>query len=171
MVEKDIEEMFNKGQRLRQVYRDFRGAIECYDFVISRLKGKKEKLYPWACFEKGNVLNSMGRFTEAIAAYQEVIAFSVEDNQEYYWAMDRQAIMYRKLGLFDKSLEMYDRILALNPGYHEAWTGKGETYEVLEKLEDAKSLYLKAIELGETKWAPPLLEKLIHRMERKSEES
>ena len=163
MAEKEIEEVFNKGQRLRQVNRDFRGAIECYDFVISRLKGKQDKLYPWACFEKGNAFKSIGQLTEAIAAYQEVVAFGVEDNQEYYWAMDRQAIMYRKLGLFDKSFEMYDRILELNPGYHEARTGKGETYEAMDRFDDAKICYEKAIEMGETKWAPQLLEKLTHK--------
>ncbi len=164
MAEKEIEEMFNKGQRLRQVNRDFRGAIECYDFVISQLKGEHDDLYPWACYEKGNSLNMMGRFNEAIEAYQEVLAFGIEDNREYYWAMDRQAIMYRKLKLFDKAIEIYNRLLELNPEYSQAWVGKGEVYEAMQNFKDAKTCYGKAIELGENQWAPKLLKELENRM-------
>jgi len=165
MAEKEIEEMFNKGQRLRTVYRDFRGAIECYDFVMTRLKGKHDKLYPWACFEKGNALNRIGRLTEAIEAYQEVLTFGIEDNQQYYWAMDRQADMYRKLELFDKAIEIYNKLLELNPEYNEAWTGKGQVYEAMQQLKDAKTCYNKAIELGENQWAPKLLKELANKME------
>jgi tetratricopeptide (TPR) repeat protein len=165
MAEKEIEEMFNEGQRLRTVYRDFRGAIGCYDFVMFRLEGKHDKLYPWACFEKGNALNMMGRFTEAIEAYQKVLAFGIEDNKEYYWAMDRQAIMYRKLKSFDKAIEIFNKLLELNPEYNGAWTGKGETYEVMQQLENAKTCYSKAIELGENQWAPKLLKELVNSME------
>lgn len=165
MSEKKIEEMFNKGQRLQSVYRDFRGAIECFDFVISQLKGKHDKLYPWACFEKGNALKSIGQLTEAIEAYQEVIAFGIEDNQHYYWAMDRQAVMYRKLELFDKAIEIYNKLLELNPEYSEAWTGKGEVYEAIQQFNDAKTCYTKAIGLGENQWAPKLLKELANRIE------
>ena len=165
MAEKEIMEMFNKGQRLRQVNRDFRGAIECYDFVMSQLKGKRDKLYPWACFEKGNALKSIGRLTEAIEAYQEVVAFGIEDNHEYYWAMDRQAAVYRKLELFDKAIEIYNKLFELNPEYSEAWTGKGEVYEAMQQLKDAKTCYSKAIELGENQWAPKLLKELANKME------
>jgi tetratricopeptide (TPR) repeat protein len=157
MADREIEEVFNKGQRLRQVNQDFMGAIGCYTIVTAKLMGTRDKLYPWACFEKGNAFNALQMFKDAAKAFQAVIDFGPEDNQQYYWAMDKLATMHRKLKSFDKAIEIYENLLTLKPEEGEGWTGKGEVYAAMDKIEDAKTCYKKAIELGETQWAPELL--------------
>jgi tetratricopeptide (TPR) repeat protein len=160
MADKEIEELFNKGQRLRQVNSDFHGAITCYDLVISKLSGTHDKLIPWALFEKGNALLRLFKNTDALEAFQQVIAFGKDDNIQYFWAMDRKGITHRKLKQYNEAIKTFDKIIELNSDYFEAWTGKGEVYEAMERFDDAKTCYEKAIALGENKWAPGLLRKI-----------
>jgi tetratricopeptide (TPR) repeat protein len=48
----------------------------------------------------------------------------------------------RRLGEFDRSLEAYDKALALNPTYSEAIEYRAEAYLSLNRLEDVKTAYL-----------------------------
>ncbi|HTT00524.1 MAG TPA: tetratricopeptide repeat protein [Steroidobacteraceae bacterium] len=48
----------------------------------------------------------------------------------------------RKLGEYDASLKSYDRALALRPGFPEALEYRGEAYLGLNRVEDAKQVYL-----------------------------
>ena len=49
---------------------------------------------------------------------------------------------YRKTGDYAKALEMYDKALALQPGFPDAIEYRGEAYLGLNRIDDAKQAYL-----------------------------
>ena len=49
---------------------------------------------------------------------------------------------YRKTGDYAKALEMYDKALALQPGFPDAIEYRGEAYLALNRIDDAKQAYL-----------------------------
>lgn len=49
---------------------------------------------------------------------------------------------YRKLGDYNKALEMYDKSLQLQPNFSDAIEYRGEAYLGLNRLDDAKQAYL-----------------------------
>ena len=62
-----------------------------------------------------------------------------------YQAYNGMGFSYRKTGDYAKALEMYDRALALKPGFPDAIEYRGEAYLGLNRIEDAKNAYLEVL--------------------------
>ena len=62
-----------------------------------------------------------------------------------YQAYNGMGFSYRKTGDYVKALEMYDRALALKPGFPDAIEYRGEAYLGLNRVEDAKNAYLEVL--------------------------
>ena len=64
---------------------------------------------------------------------------------QMYQAYNGMGFSYRKTGDYAKALEMYDRALALKPGFPDAIEYRGEAYLGLNRIEDAKNAYLEVL--------------------------
>jgi len=64
---------------------------------------------------------------------------------QMYQAYNGMGFSYRKTGDYVKALEMYDRALALKPGFPDAIEYRGEAYLGLNRIEDAKNAYLEVL--------------------------
>jgi len=61
---------------------------------------------------------------------------------DIYQAYNGMGFAYRKTGDAAKALEMYDKALALAPGFPDALEYRGEAYLALNRVDDAKQTYL-----------------------------
>src|SRR5262245_563449 len=59
-----------------------------------------------------------------------------------FQAFNGMGFALRKTGEPDKALEMYDKALALAPGFPDALEYRGEAYLALNRVDDAKAAYL-----------------------------
>ncbi len=73
---------------------------------------------------------------------------SVQKNPAYYRAYASLGYVLRRSGDYEKSLEAYNRALALEPDYTEAIEYRAEAYLGLNRVEDAKAAYDKLIEMN-----------------------
>lgn len=62
-----------------------------------------------------------------------------------YQAYNGMGFAYRKTGDHAKALEMYDKALALAPGFPDAIEYRGEAYLGLNRVDDAKQAYLEIL--------------------------
>ena len=95
-------------------------AIECYD----RLLAPRGDFWE-AWYERGTVLEDLGRFAEAIASYDK--ALTLEPRREALanlWLRRGNAYQYG-LGQYDASLVCYDRVLQLQPEQVQGWHHRG----------------------------------------------
>ena len=95
-------------------------AIECYD----RLLAPRGDFWE-AWYERGTVLEDLGRFAEAIASYDK--ALTLEPRREALanlWLRRGNAYQYG-LGEYDASLACYDRVLQLQPEQVQGWHHRG----------------------------------------------
>lgn len=63
------------------------------------------------------------------------------------------ALVYRELGLFDRSISEFQRALALRPDFPQAWNNMGGTYLLMRRWDDAISCFEKAA--GDISYATP----------------
>jgi tetratricopeptide (TPR) repeat protein len=95
-------------------------AIECYD----RLLAPRGDFWE-AWYERGTVLEDLGRFADAIASYDK--ALTLEPRREALanlWLRRGNAYQYG-LGEYDASLACYDRVLQLQPEQVQGWHHRG----------------------------------------------
>jgi len=80
----------------------------------------------------------MDQFREARVKFEEA-AKAAPDMKE---AWNLIGYTSRRLGEYDRSLEAYEKALALNPDYPEAIEYRAEAYLALNRLDDAKTSYM-----------------------------
>jgi len=80
----------------------------------------------------------LAQFREARVKFEEA-ARAAPDMKE---AWNLIGYTSRRLGEYDRSLEAYEKALALNPDYPEAIEYRAEAYLALNRLDDAKAAYL-----------------------------
>ncbi len=95
-------------------------AIESYDNLLAIRADFWE-----AWYERGTVLEDLGRFVDAIASYDQ--ALNLEPGREALanlWLRRGNAFQYG-LGEYDASLACYDRVLQLQPDQSQGWHHRG----------------------------------------------
>ena len=94
-------------------------------------------------FKDALTLHRMGRFEEALASYDKVIAL-MPDNAEVY---SNRGTVLQGLRRFAEALASYDKAVALMPGYADAHNNRGNALQDLQRFEEAVASYDKAIAL------------------------
>ncbi|MBK8137666.1 MAG: tetratricopeptide repeat protein [Chloroflexi bacterium] len=93
--------------------------------------------------DKGYSLTELGRYEEALVAYDQAIA----QQPGLSWAWARKGRTLRLLERYEEALACYDTALELQPRYAWAWNGKGVILERLERVSEALGCFQTATEL------------------------
>lgn len=93
--------------------------------------------------DKGYSLTELGRYDEALIAYDQAIA----QQPDLSWAWARKGRTLRLLERYQEALECYDRALELQPRYAWAWNGKGVILERLDRVSEALGCFQQATDL------------------------
>lgn len=94
--------------------------------------------------DKGYSLTALGRFDEALEAYDRAI----ELQPDYAWAWARKGRTMRLLERYDDALNCYNQALEIQPRYAWAWNGKGIILERLGRLDEARACFTVATEIN-----------------------
>ncbi len=122
---------------------DLQIAIDCY----ARLLDLRADFWE-AWYERGTVLEDLGRFAEAIQNYDRALSlYPKREASANLWLRRGNAFQYG-LGEYDASLACYDRVLQLQPDQAKAWHHRGNALLYGYRQPDtAISSYQRAIEL------------------------
>jgi tetratricopeptide (TPR) repeat protein len=93
--------------------------------------------------DKGYSLTELGRYEEALVAYDQAI----EQQPDLSWAWARKGRTLRLLERYTDSLSCYDKALALQPRYAWAWNGKGVILERMGRMDEALACFRTATDL------------------------
>ena len=107
--------------------------------------------YDYAWNGKGNQLGNLGRYEEALSAYEEAIRLK----PDYDYAWNGKGNQLGNLGRYEEALSAYEEAIRLKPNNEVGWTGKGNQLGNLGRYEEALSAYEEAIRLKpdyETAW-------------------
>ena len=92
---------------------------------------------------EGAVLNGLGKYDEAIQAYEKAI----EINPQYALAWNGKGVALSVQGKYDEAITAFDRAIEINPQDASAWNNKGNALDSQGKYDEAIQAYDKAIEI------------------------
>jgi protein O-GlcNAc transferase len=98
---------------------------------------------PLVILNYGNVLNFMGRYAEAVAHFDQVLAAMPTNAQ----AWNNRGHALRALGCLEEALESFERLLRLAPDLADAWLAHGNILFALRRLPQALESYSRAVTL------------------------
>ncbi len=78
----------------------------------------------------------------------ETLKQFIEANPNDCFARYGVAQEYVKRGENEKALEEFNRIVEINPAYQAAYYHAGKTYEKLQRVDEARSIFEKGIEVA-----------------------
>jgi len=93
---------------------------------------------------RGNVLDELGRYSDAVVSYDEAIAI----NPKLYEVWNNRGIVLRKLGRYAEAVASYDRAISLNPDDADVWNSRGYALNEFGQHANAVASYDKAISLN-----------------------
>jgi len=99
--------------------------------------------FSWPHFNRGILLEKMGREDEALAAYDKVIELDSEDALPY----NNRGILFKKMGREDEALAAYDKAIELDPEYASPHFNRGILLEKMGREDEALASFAKAREL------------------------
>ena len=95
-------------------------------------------------FEVIELLTRLKKESEAIAELEKILTVDPSNTRAYFLLGQ----LYSLQGLYDASLEAYNKVLAIKKeGSPELWNDLGLLYAKMERFEDARKAYTKALKL------------------------
>jgi len=111
---------------------------------------------PWDWYNKAVDLANEGKYTEALQANEQALAF----NETFPLAQANKAGILVQLGKYDEAIVAADKALAIKSNtttaFAVAYSNKGDALRHLGKIEEAKVAFAKAYELDNTLVPPDL---------------
>ncbi|WP_103899353.1 tetratricopeptide repeat protein [Petrotoga halophila] len=95
-------------------------------------------------FKKGVELSELGRYEEALRAFEKAIEINPQDDKARFG----KGVALGELGRHEDALEAYEKVIEINPQFAESWFAKGVELIKLGRYEDALKAYEKAIEIN-----------------------
>ena len=96
-----------------------------------------------AAFQRGVELQEIGRFAEAIKAYDEAIRLG----SSFLVAYNNRGAAYGAIKQYERAIPDFDRAIELNPKYTEAYCNRGAAFGALKQYDRAIGDFDKAIQL------------------------
>ncbi len=94
-----------------------------------------------ALTNRGNALNGLKRYDDALASYDRAIAFQPAHAGAHY----NRGTTLHEMKRYDEAIAAYDRAIALQPHYPEAFSNRGATLWELKRHDEALASYDRAI--------------------------
>ncbi len=125
----------------------FEKALEAFDFAIAI-----QEKYLEAYFNKGNALANLGRYTEAIQAFEEYNQLLLDDADqvEPNVFLDSYCSIgecYERMGDIPRALEYYHKALSIDSEYADALYGIGIIHSIVNNLPESIKYINKAISI------------------------
>jgi tetratricopeptide (TPR) repeat protein len=117
---------------------DHAAALQQIDAAL-----KRNPTNALALNNRGNALNGLKRFEEALASYDRALAVRPDLAE----AVCNRGVALHELKRFEDSLAAYDRALTVRPDYAEALANRGNTLAALKRFEQALASYDSALAL------------------------
>jgi len=139
--------MAKSRQNRYQTFQELRSDLES---ILKRETGEvitsssSDALWDWELVNRGASLEALGRYEEAIEAYDTALALSLLKNKNA-WVNKGNSLA--ELGRLEEALACYDRALELDPKNATAWLNKGATHGDLANHEEAIRCYDKVLQL------------------------
>jgi len=95
-------------------------------------------------YNEGIHLGQLGKYAEAIKAYDETLKINPED----YEAWNNKGFALVKVKRYEEAIKAYDEALKINPQVAEAWYGKGATLDNLKRYEEAIKAYDEGLKIN-----------------------
>jgi len=92
---------------------------------------------------RGNALNELRRFEEALASYDRALAV----RSDYAEAHSNRGNTLKELKRSEEALASYDRALKIRPDYAEAYSNRGNLLHALDRFDESLASCNRAIEL------------------------
>lgn len=110
---------------------------EALDWIDKAIASDTGRSYAPAHFVQAVVLQSLGRFDESLAAYQQAIAL----DPAYESAMINRSNLYYEIKQHVKAIESFNEALKVNPKSDKALAGLGIILTEMNRYEDAIPLF------------------------------
>jgi tetratricopeptide (TPR) repeat protein len=94
-----------------------------------------------ALFNRGNALNKLKRYAEALASYDRALSVRPECVEVHY----NRGLTLWELRRFDEALASYDHALSVRPHYAEALNNRGNVLRELKRYGEALASYDRAL--------------------------
>ncbi|MBN2147212.1 MAG: tetratricopeptide repeat protein [Anaerolineales bacterium] len=134
LPEKRYQSFLEARQDLEKLLKDHTGE------VIIPPQSNESGVLEWC--HRGVSLDSLGRYEEAIAYYDQVL--NLVPNLTAIWANKGNSL--NKLRRYEDAILSLDQALKLDPLSVQAWNNKGNSLHGLGRFEDAISCYDKALQ-------------------------
>jgi len=117
-------------------------SITAYLFRVFFKRRKNQNSSTWCT--KGDELMDLGKYNEAIAAYDEAINI----NPQFVPAWNKKGNALKAKGKYNEAIDVYDEVIRLDPNNAVAWNNKGFAFQLSGRTIDADAAFSKAKELG-----------------------
>jgi tetratricopeptide (TPR) repeat protein len=142
-----IEHCLEKQPRER--YKTFKELRPDLELLLQNLTGEKiptprpVSYNAWIWSNKGNSLNNLGRYKEAITCLDKALALDPRD--EFAW--NNKGNSLNSLGRPEEALQCYDRAIKIDSRYLNPWFNKGVIFDTLGRPEEAIGCLEKVLEI------------------------
>jgi len=140
-MSQEVEALFYQGvDRYELGYLE--SALDCYDKVIEIKPDFHE-----AWINRSKVLDRLGRYQEATTNYYTAIALQSGNKKvllDHWYDLGCELV---NLGQHEEAIAAFEKVLEIDPQFHDAWNGLGTSLNGLGRYKEAIAAFEKALEI------------------------
>ncbi|NOZ76641.1 MAG: tetratricopeptide repeat protein [Euryarchaeota archaeon] len=144
-VEKNFSENVSYPDRNISVKSDYEEYLKDIDSLLDILP-ERNHFHLWD--SKGETLEKLGRYDEALEAYTHAINLTEKYNLNWSEPYENKANLYWKLERYNESLKYFQLAAKREPEKKTTWLNLGRALARMNRSNDALNAYDKALELG-----------------------
>ena len=140
----DANPEFSSGllqRHLGNAFFEVENYEEALDSFDQALQFKPNDHEAW--YNRGIVLNSLGRNEEAINSFDQFLAIKPDDHQAYH----ARGFVLDSLDRYEEAINSFDKSINIKPDQREIWNSRGITLFKLERSEEALASFDRALEI------------------------
>ncbi|MEM9770046.1 MAG: tetratricopeptide repeat protein [Cyanobacteria bacterium P01_D01_bin.73] len=144
---KEATQQFRQQQQTisQGLYSEVRQELErLKDAVtVQAMQGQSNDSDPQLWYARGNALDELGRYDEAIAAYDRAL----EADPKFYAAWVNRGYCLDRLGRYRAAIASFDQALRIKPDYDGLWYNRGTVLGKIQRYGAAVESFNRALKL------------------------